>query len=527
MLKVLIVEDESMFREYVKQVLDWNEIGFLIVGEAKNGKIALEIIKKTCVDLALVDISMPVMDGICFCKEAKQINPKLEILLLTGHNKFEYAKNALKIGVSDYILKPFDKLELETAVLNCKNKIINQRKNEDKNAKNAKAAKEVYANGLISDNQEIMEQEIKELIEQVIGNRTIRWKQLIIIEEDFFDQLWICHGQRNLWRSTVINILEEILPETVPYLLFSGNSGYVICLLLFEDQSSINTYEYNVFNQLCRIAKEKLKFSVTCAISEVFELISQVPYIYDQTLIMLHKKFMIGCGSVISKQDKIDITTRYYPKLNSTTIQNCLIKGKGDELEEYISNMFDELKYKNTDMELVCVFYMELISICLSFLSERGFDISIIFGNTFVPFTELKNLRSIEEAKRHALFICYQVIDKIGNRSYTRPNKIAKEAKKYIDSKYGDKQLSVENVARNLYINSSYLRAVFKKEYGITVSNYIFSIRMDHSKKLIPKGNVKLSEISDMVGFKDPAYFSKCFKKHYGISPSEYANIKN
>jgi two-component response regulator yesN len=126
MYKLLILDDEILFRQYAKAVLDWEKLGFEVY-EAGNGEIGLKILEEQGVDLVLADINMPVMDGIEFGKRAREIKEDISIVIVSGYGEFEFAKKAIQIGVSDYILKPFTEDEIRNVVLKIKKELYNKR----------------------------------------------------------------------------------------------------------------------------------------------------------------------------------------------------------------------------------------------------------------------------------------------------------------------------------------------------------------------------------------------------------------
>jgi two-component system response regulator YesN len=104
---------------------------------------------------------------------------------------------------------------------------------------------------------------------------------------------------------------------------------------------------------------------------------------------------------------------------------------------------------------------------------------------------------------------------------------VAKQAKLYIDNHYANEDFSMNVLSKELLVNQTYLRKMFKNELGMTITDYLLKVRMDHAKDLIMDAYYKLSAISELVGYKDPGYFSKCFKKYYGVSPSDYSEIQS
>lgn len=527
MYNVLIVEDETIFREYLKTVLIWQDFQLTITGEARNGAAALEFIKTNEVHIALVDISMPVMDGITFAAAALKHNPELYIILITGHSEFEYAKSALQLGIKDYILKPFDHRELAQALGNAVAFLTKQQQSRKQDLIRDQAVNDELANALISDSFMTMTNEVQAMLEKAAGGRPINSYRLAAIEEDFFDQQWVSSGQKYLWKKTVINILKGLLADKYRHLTFCGRSGNVLTVFLFRDSWEAAGYQGQELERLCRTVRAKLGFSVTCALSAPVEEYGRLPLAYDQVMRILLHKLRLGYGGLLTGQDMERQTAiRHYPRIPVDKLVVAMKNGQVAEAKAYLNSIFDEMKERGMNMEITGVVFMELVSICLSYLTERGFDIVQILGQDFMPYSQLHLLRSEEAIREQLLTIYGKAISACTGNQFTKANKIAVKAREFIENNYSDPNLSVEGVARNLYINPSYLRAVFKKEYGHSVLSYIIEKRMEKARELILTNRFKLTTVSQMVGFSDAAYFSKCFKKYYGLSPSAFENMQ-
>ncbi|CAK4853298.1 unnamed protein product [Aphanomyces euteiches] len=133
---------------------------------------------------------------------------------------------------------------------------------------------------------------------------------------------------------------------------------------------------------------------------------------------------------------------------------------------------------------------------------------------------------SIEAVQQWIMGLFQLSIDYTKLHKPTKSNKMATAAKLYIEQHYSDPELQLDEVAKHVFVNSSYLRALFKKEIGMTLTDYVTHVRMQKAKELLSRGSSKLADIAEQIGYNDPAYFSRCFKKYYGASPSEYENSK-
>lgn len=356
-MKIAIVDDELLFRNYLKSSFDWNQMGLEICWEAKNGEEALEKLNQEVPDIMLVDINMPFMDGLELSARATESFSEVHIVLVTGQGEFEYARKAIKLGVKDYILKPFNKEELESAMKRIKLEIMKNR-------------------------------------------------------EDLF---------------------------------FEG---------LSEDSK--------------------------------------------------------GCA--------------FYPGSFYTDIIMDLRLQRKEALKEKLEQVFQDIRGKKLTADFIYGISSSLISACLSYVSECGKDIEDVFGKDFSPFNSMKSKKSIEALKAYTEGIFEKSLEYMMNNKKTSGDRIVEKAVEYINSHYHDEGLCLESICRHVYVNESYLRSLFRSKTGMTVTDYITNVRMGKAKELIEKGGLKFSELCLRIGYTDQAYFSRCFKKYFGISPSEYEN---
>lgn len=518
MITILIAEDEEIFREYIKTVINWADYGFEIIGEAKNGLEAFELTIEKKPDLILIDISMPKMDGLTFIEKCKENNVNSKYILITGHSEFQYAKKALKIGVSDYILKPFDSSELLKSILALKKIILESKINMKNLEKYEKILINYYFNELISDSIDVNKDIIIENINKYISS-DFKFFQIAVIEKDFLTENWQTLGQKNLWKYAICNIVDELF--TKKHFNFYSSNDCVVCFIT-QDEYADNT---SIFERITNISKDSMDFSVTIALSKTFTCIKDANYYYDKCLKLLECKFLLGCGKVISEKSQ-KLQTFGYNIYYDSKIFEAIRSGNENEVCKKLTHIFETLKKQNVILDTAYIIGINIVSEILNQIIEIGLTILEVFGDDFMPFTKIKNCNNIESIKTIVFEIYNQSMSYLKSKKFTRTESLTKFALSYIEENYSNEDLQVSSIAKSLHINSGYLRTLFKKEMNITISNYIFNLRLEKAKELISKSNFKLYEVSIMVGYSDPAYFSKCFKKRFGISPSEFYNIK-
>lgn len=528
MHRIAIVDDESIFREYLRTTIDWNSYGFEIGLEARNGVEALDLMDKNRMDIALVDINMPYMDGLELSQKLKEKHPEMPVVLITGHSEFEYARRAVKLGVVDYILKPFEKEELILTLLRIKGSL--QKAQEEKHAvrDSMELLKERTLNRLLHYGAQLNPREVEAQLQKFGITPESRVLRVFCIEIDQMEQRWDNADEINLWKFAVSNVLSEVVKIEGNHIVFDGPEGRILSIVEFRDAQKADILRIeDSYRRLCGLIKKVLGFTITVGAGNRCSGYENLRNSYNQAAVALQNKFVLGNDRVItySELGAESAGMGFYPgEIHEDLLINLRL-GNRERLEEKLRDVFEYIRDRKLSIDYTYAVYMGLVSICLSFVVESGSSIEELFGKNFLPLEEVKKRESVEALHRWITELFGKILEHSRCGRMTRARKITESAKEYIDTNYMDNELTVEDIARSLYINSGYLRQIFKKEAGMTVTDYITNTRMKKARELLNSGNIKLCEISSMVGYSDASYFSKCFKKYYGRSPSEYENM--
>lgn len=522
----MIVDDETYFRQYLKTVIDWKGIGFSICCEAYNGKDALEKIQAELPDVVLADINMPHLDGLSFAEQAIIMYPEVKIIFITGYSEFKYAKRALKLGVADYILKPFDKKELIFSLTAVK-KELKKRKNSDKYIRNLQnkvnASMPALINSILFDAvRGVYRNKSSELKKnlQAIGIVLPKEKYFVASLETYVSQQ--AHGfNANKYKNNVMTVLGDILNEKS--ILFEGKSNQ---LVIITELKGDNGYKKCII-QLKRVVSELRNTVVdraTIGVGTQETNLKDLEKSYECSQMALKNKFILGNNKVI-EYDELKIDNKNEEALpfdlkNDLFMHLRLLDKK--KVNETLNEIHRIFKKQNLSIDYIYAYYNELITLCLSYITEYHFTESDIFGDGFNPFEEMQMMPTMKDVHEYISGLYNKLISTMYDRKKYYTIEIAEKAKKYIDENYHDHNLRVEDIAFNVFVHESYLRLLFKKHIGITIGQYLTETRMERAKDLLRNSNLSYADISQKTGYNDAAYFSKCFKKHYKVSPSEY-----
>jgi len=536
MLRVMIVDDEYYFREALKVSLRWNELGFIICGEAKNGREALEKLDELKPDIILVDINMPIMDGLDFVQEIRKAERACKIIILTGHSEFLYAKQAVQLGVYNYILKPVNEQELTDTLFKIKKNIDRERNIKiefDKLKQQVKESlpllKDKFLNELIQGSLIRNENDI----EKRMGYLGIRfyseYYRVVTIEINQDDEQWNDEDMQ-LWKFAVSNIACEILGECFHFeMCYDDKERICFIICINENNQDINLLLESRLELILSAVSKHLNFTVTIGVGNEKKGLYEITASYKESLVALKNKLTEGKNRVITycSVEDMEIKVNPFTAWHRNQLLIHLRAGESREVIELIDQIFTEIKEQNLHHEIIYVICVEMVSVCMEFIIETGLPIKEILPNNFLNIIEeIQSKGSVNEIKEWVEKIFRNAVETTLKYRSSKASVLVKDVKKYIGENYMKCGLNVEDISKNLYVNYSHLCFIFKRETGITVHDYLTEFRMKKAKELFDRRNNMVLDVAEKVGYADANYFGKCFKKYYGLAPSKYIERK-
>lgn len=530
MIKVMIVDDEYYFKQAIRVIISWEELGFEIIGEAKNGEEALKKIDDLEPDIVLVDINMPVMDGLEFIRTVKEKKSNVKFIILTGHSEFNYARQALQLCVENYLLKPIDEDELKKALFETRD-IIERESNikleMDSLKKQVKDSiplqRDMLLNELIRGNY-MSPEEIKERANYLGINLSFEFYRVLAIGIDLVSNHIQNEDTKQLCKFAVSNVVGEFLSKAFTISVFFDNNDNVCVLLCSNDDK----YDDFSIKAICERIKDIIfrhfTHEITIGIGNSCREIKQIPTSYREALYALKNKLAIGKNSVIlhSEVDETGLITNYYTVEHRNQLLMDMRLGSRDMADAKISEIFYELRIGKAQHNLILLTCIELVSTCIEFLAETKQSYINLFKKSFNPLEDIQSKNSINELEIWIKDLFMQTINFIHRNKNTRYAKIMEDVKNYVRKNYCKEDLRIDEIAASVYVNYTHLCYVFKKETGMTINDYLTEVRIKKAKELIDNGNYILSDVAEKVGYADTNYFGKCFKKRYGLPPTKY-----
>lgn len=506
----MIVDDMPIFLEYLKETIDWGAYGFELCCEAKNGQEAYEKAIIYQPDIVLTDIMMPYVDGLTLTEKLNQLNPEIMVVLITGNSEFEFARKAIRLGVVDYIVKPFEKEELILTLLNLQdniNKAI-EAKIEKKDEKYLRQEQALRALIYSKNGEEIS-------IESLYAHR--HYYVMTVEVEAAQDHMHLSEKAMNI-KSVLGELYRDYMQSDAMKYFFTDYESRLIIIHEASDFELVTDAEE--LNRFIGFIKERLSLTLTIGIGNCYEGLKGIRQSYLESINALLHRFQHG-GNKAIKYESIsneEKTYGFYSAEVNERLLNHLHQHNESQAMAVLESIFEEAIYSFEYRRMV---NMGLISLLLSYLVKAGKNIDDVFSESFAPYTVINT--SDMPTQNQFIKASYQrVFSYLLAHQQTRSSQVAHEALKCMHENLSNPEFNMSDLSKKMLVNQTYLRKMFKSEMGMTISEYLTKIRMERASELIKEDKWKLAAVSEKVGYRDPGYFSKCFKQHFGVSPSDF-----
>lgn len=534
-IKVFLVEDEMVIRRGIKNSIDWEKEGYIFCGEASDGELAYPMIIKEKPDILITDIRMPFMDGLELCKLVKKELPNIKILILSGYDEFDYAKEAIRLGVTEYLLKPISSGKLLEALNGVSESI--RREKEDKD----------LVRKYMEEMRENTEHEKQKFFEQMIaGNLSMAdaletgKKYEMNLSAGMYNLLLFRFtlGEENRKSGELLGEAEyaiEKLQKDWKYVFEfqRGVEGWAF-LLMADNEEQMSERVKELSKDLEEIMKNYSTIAYFGGIGQPVARLRELEESFREAERALAARFTMELNRIISVEDirmaqnvdtldDIEITSFGEIEKTRTMLEKFLNNGAEDEIDEFVDVYINELPEENLKSVLMRQYIiMDAYIVMMSFCEK----IEGIEGEMQAQSEELKNSmktsQTLEEIKNYIRMLLKKIIgvrDTISGRRYSDIIEIAKDQ---IRKTYMSDEISLNTIAAEVGMSPSYFSSIFSKEMGKTFVEYLTEIRMDRAKELLMCSSMKTSEIGYEVGYKDPHYFSYIFKKTQNCTPKEF-----
>ena len=545
MLKIFLAEDEVVVRETIKRMIPWEELGFELVGEAADGEMALPLLIRQQPDLLITDIKMPFMDGLTLARLAKKEIPGLKVVILSGYDDFNYAKQAIGIGVEDYLLKPITKNALIERLSEIRSRYEHEKTQKEYYEKfqremqaYEKNSSRDFFEALVGGSMDMME--VYKRAEKLGLDIVAEAYNVLIFtmncDEDFSGQ----RDEYSSWEAESLELLENFFAGHSSAMLFRSNI-FSYGVLLKGQRETIEENTRACVDEIRKIlSRQDGRREWFLAVGQSVERLSQIQksyhtasrafsqrYLYDENILYYDEmETMEHPGGQAETEDNAYLQKVDVNALNPAILQNFLSNGLQEETENFVKDYFYAIGQE--PMESLVFRNYVILNVrfsVISFIKGLGCDTNEMeSADTEEVLAE--SGKNMESAIAYAKKMISQAIEIRDQNSGNKNRSILKTAVDFIDSHYMDEEISLNTVANVANVSSNHFSALFSQNMGQTFIEYLTTLRMNKAKELLRCTGMRSSEIAGEIGYKDAHYFSYLFKKTQGMTPSDYRKAR-
>lgn len=543
MIELLLVDDEPYVTESLARTIPWDEIGVKQVHQAASGAEALQIMEEQAIDIMVTDISMPGMTGLQLMETVGEKWPNIRSILLTGYSDFGYAKKAIQLQAFDYILKPVSDDEFIKSVSSAIESLKDEWEAHDEYhllLYNRKASYSVLRANLMHElllgrvlSERALALKLKEY-EIAFRLNTEATMLLIQLGKHYAS---MDHQSISLMEYAIGNIAEELFKEQFQVWFCKAPHDCLILLVELKPgvqhelekridyeaarqqllKSTITDFRTSVSNYL--------KGEISLIVTEWFTFPEEMTAAYRSSLSSLYLASLNEAGSVLYLEDRQqqEMTTIKSLEIlyRPPTLIHLLESKQWDTARHKINEVFCDMENARFSSEHLYEVFLSITNAFMYIAHKGGQFISNIDHNAFDPLSTQSIIVSFDKLKGWAFDMLAKLQRELSENDQNTKSYIIKQVHELVANHRGP-DLSVKTIADQVYLHPVYLSKIYKAETGEGLGDYIIRMRMERALYLLKNTNKKIYEITTELGYQNPQYFSKMFKKHYNMTPNEF-----
>lgn len=537
MYRILLVDDEILVRDAIKENIDWEGLGCELAGICENGQQAAEFVKQHPVDIVLTDILMPYMDGMELSHFLHDNYPDIVIVIFSGFGEFEYAKKAIQYNVSEYLLKPVTAMELTEVINKMKDKVDQRRKEKAKMERLTRASENYRKNAQIIRSKAIeavvnCTVDVKTGMEQLdaMGIELTEGScRVAIFDIDIYSDIYqvdtVKRQESALMAFVLYNISDEIVKREQAGIAYQEGGNHVCILFQEKWGRDLNGKTKEICREIQQKMQEVMGISVSVGIGKWVRRPEQLLISHDTAEKAIQYRYLLGEGLLLDMEEmkpEQNISLEKY--LND--LSEAIKAGAQENAEKAMGDIEEAVKGAMVEKSRACMYLQQVIRTIDRICEDVSADMEkILKGRDMLlqQVTEQKSFGRACDVVREYVMKMFKMLTDMNSSSGQRQARMAVE---YIQKNYMNPNLSLNDICSYLNISTSYFSTIFKEMTGETFTEVLIRTRMEKAKELLENTTMKNYEIAEKVGFSDPHYFGISFKKMTGITPTEYAREK-
>lgn len=537
MIKMVVVDDEANIRMGIIRSHDWKAEGIDMIFEAENGLKAIEILELHGAQIIITDIKMPKMDGLELSKHIMQNYSGKKIIIISGYDDFAFAQEAVRLGAMEYLLKPARPEPIAASVRRAIEQIKFESSRKEKEAalreqlrESLPLLRDKFMNRLVT-GKITNKDEIKHNLTTLEISLDLSVETAVVIFEiDDYAQVDqnCCISDNELIKFAVGNIINEIMLSSRKGIVFENDSSQIVVALNHESDRSRYEKGLEIISlaDSCRDHVEQyLSITLTAGISQLRKGTDEICRAYQEALSAVSHKFLTGKNQTIHINDICveEHKNWSYPHEMEDQLINAVFTGDSKQVDERIKHFFAAL---SGDRELKPDYFKDLcfglVFILKRKLMEEKMELLDSLRLNEKQFIDsLDKQETFEGIYGYIKGLLVSWTDIIADSRTMRNRAVIIQAKKYIKEHISE-DITLNTIAESVHMSPNYFTFLFKQEEGEKFSEYVAKIKLEKAKQLLMDKDIKAYEVSEKVGYQNPKYFTQFFKRHTGLTPSEF-----
>ena len=530
MLKVFLAEDEFIIREGIKNNIDWQAHGYEFCGEASDGELAFPLIQKTRPDILITDIKMPFVDGLALSRLVKKELPETEIIILSGYEEFDYAKEAIQIGVARYLLKPINGETLLQEIDSVAEIILGKQKEKEIREKYQKEMEENSLRDQMDLFQHLVTgdcsmEELFSVADKLDLKIMAPWYSIVLLKIQSMK-----HDYEE-YSGSIVVVDERIakLAEPEHVLIFDRALEGRAFLFKADSEDELLAYQKEYLGDVKEVLSGYANLRYFGGIGTPVNRLREIPASFEDASHAFAHRYLVAESCILdssllmqegaAEQEDFRISAVNPEQIDRAKMQEFLRTGDLDEVIYFVDEFFGKLDGGAMKSRIFRQYItMDAYFSIADFLKGLGLQKDEIEA----PDQDSSILQDEKSAMDYIVRIMNKALVLREKRASSRYEDVVSEVIHYIEDNYAQEELSLNLLASHVNFSPNHLSMIFSQQTGQTLIRYLTDYRMNRAKELLRCSSKKSSVISMEVGYKDPHYFSYLFKKTQGMTPTQY-----
>ncbi|MEG6585381.1 response regulator [Dendrosporobacter sp. 1207_IL3150] len=531
MITLLIADDEQLERQALRYIITRHCPCIDIIGEAGDGATAIREASQQKPDIVLLDIRMPEMNGLEAAKAIRAILPDAKIIMLTAFDEFEYAKQALKLGAVEYLLKPLRPEDLIKALQAVAEDVkqAKERIKEDKQMR--KSLQEAAPYIKMSFIQDLISGGITELEHfyerAAFLGLEVKSGIVMVLDVDNFKQLTQSEPEfkKQLVKQQLYEIASEIAGPSTLVTPFSSDNIIIIIGSDIKEASLVKTDALNIANSIRKTVSSTMGISVTIGIGRYYSDPRDFHKSYLEALSAQRQRFYLGDNQIIHIEDIPHLSGQpfRYPFQNERTVVDRVRCGDRRQAKESLAKLLDEIFSKCSSIDTIKASVLELLIVLSRSAIEGGANLEQLTLLNFDHISRLIQCGTKDQVYRWMFDSLDSFLDNMLENRGGMNTRVVNKASEYI-VKNCHKNISLEEVAQSVHLSPFYFSRLFKQEKGCNFVEFLTKARVDKAKSMLQCHEHTIVRVAAESGYHDASYFCRVFRQEVGMTPNQYRN---